>query len=77
VGVVALALVVPAAAFSATSVFEGVPDDSVYVNDISWLAESGATKGCNPPWNTRFCPERSLTRAEMATFFARALELGA
>ncbi|MCH8238837.1 MAG: hypothetical protein IIB62_02070 [Proteobacteria bacterium] len=40
------------------------------------LGANGVTKGCNPPDNDAFCPDRTLTRAEMATFFARALGLG-
>jgi hypothetical protein len=42
---------------------------------INGLAAAGITKGCNPPDNTRFCPDESITRAEMATFLARALLL--
>ncbi len=34
---------------------------------------AGVTKGCNPPDNDQFCPERPLIRAEMASFFVRAL----
>lgn len=71
VGVVALAVIVPAAAFAATSVFDDVADDSVYVNDINWLAASGVTKGCNPPANTRFCPGSNVTREQMAAFMHR------
>jgi hypothetical protein len=50
--------------------------DSPFEDSINRLKNQGITKGCDPPDNTRFCPERSLTRAEMATFFARALGLG-
>lgn len=39
---------------------------------INRLAASGVTRGCNPPTNDRYCPNRPLTRAETATFFARA-----
>lgn len=49
---------------------------SQFETSINVLADNGITTGCNPPENTEFCPERSLTRAEMATFFARALEIG-
>jgi hypothetical protein len=48
---------------------------SVFHEDIGALAASGITKGCDPPANTRFCPDRAVTRAEMATFLARALVL--
>jgi hypothetical protein len=71
VGVVALAVIVPAAAFAATSVFDDVADDSVYVDDINWLAASGVTKGCNPPTNDKFCPGSNVTREQMAAFMHR------
>lgn len=48
---------------------------SVFVKDIAALAGAGITRGCNPPDNSRFCPNRNVTRAEMATFLARALSL--
>ncbi len=41
--------------------------------NIDALAAAGVTKGCaNDP--ARYCPERPVTRAEMATFLSRALE---
>jgi hypothetical protein len=59
-----------------------LPDDGIdhFVDDnghvleggINKLAAAGITKGCNPPVNDRFCPDRSLTRAEFAAFIARA-----
>ena len=42
---------------------------------IEWLAGEGITRGCNPPLNTRFCPDLSVTRGHMAVFIARALNL--
>jgi murein DD-endopeptidase MepM/ murein hydrolase activator NlpD len=50
-------------------------EESAFEESINKLANSGVTYGCNPPDNTEFCPERTLTRAEMASFFARALDL--
>ncbi|MEX0699417.1 MAG: PQQ-dependent sugar dehydrogenase [Acidimicrobiia bacterium] len=44
---------------------------------INRIADAGITAGCNPPSNDRFCPERALTRAEMATMLARAMGLTA
>jgi len=44
---------------------------------IEAIAAAGMTMGCNPPANDRFCPDRTITRAEMATFLVRALGLGA
>jgi len=46
-----------------------------FEDSINKLAASGITVGCNPPANDNFCPDRQLTRAEMATFFVRALGL--
>lgn len=59
-----------------TARFEDVPDDHVFVDDIAALADAGITRGCDPG-STRFCPERVLTRAEMAAFLVRALDLPA
>lgn len=49
--------------------------NSTFVNDITRLSAAGITKGCNPPENDQFCPERTLTRGEMAAFFVRGLGL--
>src|SRR5690606_19565400 len=48
--------------------------DSVFVEDIAWLSESGITAGCNPPTNNRFCPDDEVTRGQMAAFLKRALD---
>lgn len=48
--------------------------DSLFAEDIEWLAATGITRGCNPPQNTRFCPDSSVTRGQMAAFLHRALE---
>ena len=47
-------------------------DGSVFELDIDRLATSGITQGCNPPVGDRFCPNRSVTRAQMAAFLRRA-----
>ncbi len=47
-------------------------DGSVFESDIARLAASGITAGCG---EATFCPERPVTRAEMATFLTRALQL--
>lgn len=46
---------------------------SVHEDAINRLAESGVTGGCG---TRAFCPNQSLTRAQMATFLARAYSLG-
>ncbi len=40
--------------------------------DVEALADAGLTKGCGA---AAFCPNDQLSRAQMATFFARALRL--
>ncbi len=49
--------------------------DSVFGTDIAWMAAVGITKGCNPPANTRFCPDAPVTRGQMAAFLTRAVHL--
>lgn len=48
-------------------------DDSVFEDSIDRLAASGVTFGCNPPTNDRFCPDRAVTRGQMAAFLTRAI----
>lgn len=50
---------------------------SVFEDAIERLAAAGVTLGCNPPLNTRFCPDQKVTRAQLATFITRALGLTA
>jgi hypothetical protein len=50
-------------------------DDSVHEDDITLLATTSVTRGCNPPANTRFCPDDEVTRGQMAAFLVRALDL--
>ncbi len=48
-------------------------DFSTFVADIEWLAAAEITLGCNPPYNTLFCPNQTVTRGQMAAFLVRAL----
>ncbi len=48
---------------------------SVFEADIEWLAGEAITKGCNPPFNSLFCPDDHVTRGQMAAFLVRALDL--
>ncbi len=48
---------------------------SPFVDDILWLADAEVTKGCNPPYNNRFCPKDTVTRGQMAAFLVRTLGL--
>lgn len=53
-----------------------VDDDlSIHQGSIEAIAAAGVTTGCNPPGNTRFCPDSTVTRAQMAAFLVRALDL--
>jgi len=49
--------------------------DSIFKNDIVWLANEGVTKGCNPPDNDEYCPNSNVTRGQMAAFLVRFLGL--
>jgi S-layer homology domain len=52
-------------------------DASIFEDSIERIAEAGITLGCNPPSNTRFCPDDPVTRGQMAAFLTRALSLSA
>lgn len=47
-------------------------DKNVHEGGIEAIAAENVTVGCNPPFNDWFCPDRDLTRAEMATMISRA-----
>src|SRR5690606_9127051 len=66
-------VVAPITAY-ASHVFNDVGDSNVFHEDITWLAETGVTKGCNPPANDRFCPGDNVTREQMAAFMRRLAE---
>jgi len=50
-------------------------DGNVHEGYIEAIRSAGITSGCNPPVNDRFCPERNVSRGEMAAFLDRALNL--
>ena len=50
-------------------------DGSVHESFIEAIAAAGITRGCDAADLTRFCPSQPVTRAQMAGFLARALEL--
>jgi peptidoglycan/xylan/chitin deacetylase (PgdA/CDA1 family) len=54
--------------------FRDVPPDSTHAASIGAAYEAGITRGCGPE---QYCPSRSVTRAQMASFLARALGLPA
>lgn len=55
-----------------TGTFRDVPGGSTHVGDIEALARAGITSGCG---TNRYCPDRPVTRAEMASFLVRAYGL--
>jgi len=48
---------------------------SVHAPGINAIAAAGITKGCNPPTNDAYCPDRPVTRQEMASLIRRAFSL--
>lgn len=50
---------------------DGLPEEGF----IEAIAVAGITTGCNPPVGDRYCPDRAVTRGEMASFLVRALRL--
>lgn len=66
-------LAIPAGSW-ASHKFTDVPDSNIFHADISWLADAGVTKGCNPPANDQFCPGSAVTREQMAAFMRRLAE---
>ena len=60
-------------AWALTSPFSDV-GNSLFYDDILWMAQAGITGGCG---SGRFCPTSSVTRGQMASFLARALDLPA
>jgi len=80
---VVLALVSVLLGSAATAGAAELPDGGSFVDDdlsvhqanIEAIAAAGITTGCNPPANDRYCPDRPVTRAQMASFLARALGL--
>jgi hypothetical protein len=65
------ALVATPIAVYASHQFTDVPDSNIFHDDISWLADAGVTKGCNPPANDQFCPKDTVTRETTAAFLHR------
>ena len=51
-------------------------EGNVHASNIDALAAAGVTSGCSTG-PARYCPGRDTTRAQMATFLSRALQLGA
>lgn len=69
--IAALATGPPAVAVGISGAFTD-DDGSVHEADINGIAAAGITTGCGPGL---YCPALSVTREQMATFLARALDL--
>lgn len=52
--------------------FADVPSSYSHASSVNALAKAGISTGCS---GSRFCPAQRVTRAQMATFLARALNL--
>ncbi|CAN5839836.1 hypothetical protein BH23ACT5_BH23ACT5_12760 [soil metagenome] len=59
-----------------SATFADVTSADTFAADIAALADAGITLGCNPPANTRFCPEDIVTRGQMAAFLVRGVIAG-
>ncbi|MGH8914847.1 MAG: serine hydrolase [Acidimicrobiia bacterium] len=64
----ALISITPDRAVAADSTLGPFTDDNGHPGEpyLEWLAGLGAVEGCDPPANTRICPDRVLNRAEAA-----------
>ena len=54
--------------------FEDVPADAAGAAEVEAILAAGVTRGCSAE-PMRYCPEESVTRAQMASFLIRALDL--
>ncbi len=68
IGVLAVALLVPATAMAVHS-FDDVPDTAFYHDAVAWALAEGITVGCNG--GTGFCGQDTVTRGENITFAHR------
>ena len=56
-----------------TGVFEDVPANSPYAGAVEAILAAGVTRGCTSQPRL-YCPDNTVTRAQMASYLARALE---
>lgn len=56
-----------------TGAFEDVPADAPYAAEVEAVLASRVTRGCSAE-PMRYCPDEAVTRAQMASFLAQALE---
>lgn len=68
IGIAVSAALIPVAAHAVVGGFNDVPDGHTHASGIQWVADNDITSGCTP---TTYCPDASVTRAQMATFMQR------
>jgi hypothetical protein len=56
--------------------YSDVSPTSSHAGAIEAIARAGLTNGCGRPSDNTFCPDRPVSRAEMASFLVRAFDLG-
>jgi hypothetical protein len=79
-GVLGLLMVLGATpALAQTEPGPGFTDDdgNIHEANIEFILAAGITKGCNPPVNDHYCPGLPVSRAQLASFMARAFSLPA
>ncbi|MDJ0791702.1 MAG: hypothetical protein QNJ71_07380 [Acidimicrobiia bacterium] len=64
-------MAIPISAIGAVSLWDDVPDESIFVNDTNWMKITEVSLGCNPPLNTEYCPKEFMTREQMAALLRR------
>ncbi len=67
---VLVVVVIPLAVSAATQRFVDVPPTDWAYDDVEWLAANGYTEGCTTD-GTEYCPDKPVTRREMAAFMHR------
>lgn len=50
-------------------------EHSIQHDNIDLFYELDITRGCNPPYNDKFCPDDDVSRGAMAAFIRRLLDL--
>lgn len=54
-------------------VFADVPADAPHAAEVEAILAAGVTRGCSAE-SARYCPDETVTRAQMASFLTRALQ---
>jgi hypothetical protein len=73
IGAVVIALLVPGAMVFANHDFSDVATTSPWHDSVSAIRNAGITAGCTP---TKYCPDSSVTRGQMAVFLNKLGALG-